>query len=808
MLQLHNIPEEMKAFNQWVVWRYENKDGAKPTKVPYCPRWATKAAVDNPKTWGSFSDALQAMASGEVDGVGFVLTEDDPYGFIDLDNAWQRNEAGAFIHEDPQGVHDRQVKIFNTFDSYSEKSPSGEGLHIIVKTPGVPNGRKRSSIEVYTSKRFMTMTGDVFHDAPIAERGEIFDVLWKELGGPAQKFNVMGDVEERQTDDEVLNAATAAANGAKFLDLWQGDWQKHYPGQSQSEADFALVDIIAFYTQNRAQITRLFRQSALGVRDKAKRDDYINYMVNKSFDRQLPPLDIEGLLLHLRERIEAANGGGEGPPPPASNGASIAAPGLVANAPNANGTMTAPPPGVNGSIPVPPGLVGEVAKFIYDTAPRPVMEIALAGALAFVSGIAGRAYNVSGTGLNHYIMLIAPTGTGKEAIGSGINRLAEQIAWGPDGAHFTYMRQYIGPSQIGSGAGLLKWFERSKSFVTVLGEIGITLKRISHPNANSHEKQIMQVWLDLYNKSGAGDMLNPTAYSDKDKVGEPIASPAFTMIGESVPEKFYEALDETMVSSGLLPRFTIMEYTGPRPPMNEAHRNVGASPALLANARAFLAKCHAINSAQSFKPMNVAFSAEARQLFDQFNDFADAQINSNSAEVVKQLWNRAHLKAMKLAAVVAVGLYWNSPVIDYNGAKWACDFVANDIARLLARFERGDVGSSVNGFNDKQCHNDVIRFINLMVRADAATAERKYKVPPALHAMGIIPWRSLAQGTHSRASFRNSRLGSTNALKATIQFMIDSGELRELGSKDKEKFGVTQRCFAVNDVSIIGDEWV
>lgn len=808
MLQLHRIPEEMKAFDQWVVWRYENKDGTKPTKVPYCPRWATKAAVDNPKTWGSFSDALQAMASGEVDGVGFVLTEDDPYGFIDLDNAWQRNEAGALIHEDPQGVHDRQVKIFNTFDSYAEKSPSGEGLHIIVKTPNVPNGRKRSSIEVYTSKRFMTMTGDVFADKPIAERAELFEVLWKELGGPAQKFNVMGDVEERQTDDEVLNAATAATNGAKFLDLWQGDWQKHYPGQSQSEADFALVDILAFYTQNRAQITRLFRQSALGVRDKAKRDDYINYMVNKSFDRQLPPLDLEGLMVHLREAIERTNGGGEGPPPPASDDASIAAPGLVANASNAVATMTAPPPGVKTAIPVPPGLVGEIAQFIYDTAPRPVMEIALAGALAFVSGVAGRAYNVSGTGLNHYIMLIAPTGTGKEAIGSGINRLAEQIAWGPDGAHFTYMRQYIGPSQIGSGAGLLKWFERSKSFVTVLGEIGITLKRISHPNANSHEKQIMQVWLDLYNKSGAGDMLNPTAYSDKDKVGEPIPSPAFTMIGESVPEKFYEALDETMVSSGLLPRFTIMEYTGPRPPMNEAHRNVGATPGLLANCRAFLAKCHAINSAQSFKPMNVSFSVEARKLFDEFNDFADAQINSNNAEVVKQLWNRAHLKAMKLAAVVAVGNYWNAPVIDYTTAKWACDFVAHDIARLLARFERGDIGASVNGFNDKQCHNDVIRFINQMVRCDAATAERKYKVPPTLHAMGIIPWRSLSLGTLQRASFRNSRLGATNALKATIQFMIDSGELRELGSKDKEKFGTTQRCFAVNDVSIIGEEWL
>lgn len=796
----------MKAFNQWVVWKYETKgDAKKPTKVPYCPRWATNAAVDNPNTWGSFNDALQAYNTGEVDGVGFVLTEDDPFGFIDLDNAWQRNEHGVLIHEDPQGVHDRQVKIFNTFDSYSEKSPSGEGLHIIVKANNVPNGRKRSSIEVYTSKRFMTMTGDVFADKPIAPRADLFDVLWKELGGPAQKFNVMGDVEERQTDEEVLNAATAATNGAKFLDLWQGDWQKHYPGQSQSEADFALVDIIAFYTQNRAQIMRLFRQSALGVRDKAKRDDYINYMVNKSFDRQLPPLDLEGLMVHLREAIaKSQNGAAEGPTAPALTGASIAAPGLVANAPNASDGMTGAQAAVKSSIPVPPGLVGEIAQFIYDTAPRPVMEIALAGALAFVSGIAGRAYNVSGTGLNHYIMLIAPTGTGKEAIGSGINRLAEQIAWGPDGAHFTYMRQYIGPSQIASGAGLLKWFERSKSFVSVLGEIGITLKRITHPNANSHEKQIMQVMLDLYNKSGAGDLLNPTAYSDKEKTGEPVPSPSFTMIGESVPEKFYEALDETMVSSGLLPRFTIIEYTGPRPKMNAAGHNSGASPSLLANCRAFLAKCHSLNSAQSFKPMNVSMSHEARQLFDQFNDYADTQINGNQAEVVKQLWNRAHLKAMKLAAVVAVGLYWNAPNIDYHAAKWACDFVAHDIARLLARFERGDIGISATGFNDKACHNDVIRFINNVVSMDSSEAERKYAIAPGLHAMGIIPWKALSRGVLQRAAFRNSRLGATNALKATIQFMIDSGELRELGSKDKDKFGTTQRCFAINDVSIIG----
>lgn len=66
-----------------------------------------------------------------------------------------------------------------------------------------------------------------------------------------------GVAEAKESDEEVLARATAAANGQKFADLYAGRWQDYYP--SQSEADFALVDIIAFYTQNRAQIARMFR---------------------------------------------------------------------------------------------------------------------------------------------------------------------------------------------------------------------------------------------------------------------------------------------------------------------------------------------------------------------------------------------------------------------------------------------------------------------------------------------------------------------------------------------------------------------
>lgn len=799
---LHNIPDEMKSYDQWVVWRLEDHGGPKPTKVPYSPVTALPASVTNPAAWSDFATALTAINSGEVSGAGFVLTAEDPYGFIDLDNAWQKNEAGVYIHSDPQGVHGRQVKIFNAFDSYAERSPSGEGLHIIVKSPDLPTGRKRSSVELYTSKRYMTMTGDVFRDAPIREYGELTRILYDELGGPSQVYNVMGDIEQRQTDEEVFNQASNAQNGTKFSDLWAGNWETMY--SSQSEADFALVDILAFYTQNRLQIERMFRASKLGERDKAKRADYVNYMVNKSFDRQLPPIDIEGIQLHMKEAIEAkskasaGNGGGEGPPPPALSTAPIMAPGSTDTA-TANAPMPATNDTVNGDIPLPPGLVGDVARFIYEASPRPVMQISLAGALAFVSGLVGRAYNVSGTGLNNYFMLVAPTGTGKEAIQSGIMKLVHAVANGSEGA--PAINDFIGPGEIRSDAALIKWFMKSKAFLSILGEIGLTISRMSHPNANPHDKAILKVWLDLYNKSGHGDVLNPMAYSDAAKNTEPVQAPSFTMIGESVPEKFYEALDETMVSSGLLPRFVIIEYDGVRAPFNEAASHVQPHENLVRSIKALVAHVNHVNKATG-GVVNVPYTKEARELLTRFDKYADSQINSASAETTRHLWNRAHLKALKLAAVVAVGIYPTSPVIDLPCAQWAVDLVSRDIRNLLQRFERGEVGG-LGGHNDAKQYADICKFLSRVVRMSPAEAERKYQIPANLFNAAIFPVGAIHKGCRALASFRNAKMNPTSTINAMVKLMCETGDLQEMPKSQLAAFNTTQRAVMITNPKII-----
>ena len=91
----------------------------------------------------------------------------------------------------------------------------------------------------------------------------------------------MGRTQARRVDDDViLQKALASRNAAKFTRLWSGDTSDYAhqngdgtPNEGHSEADLALCRELAFYTQDAAQIDRLFRQSAL-YREKWERADY------------------------------------------------------------------------------------------------------------------------------------------------------------------------------------------------------------------------------------------------------------------------------------------------------------------------------------------------------------------------------------------------------------------------------------------------------------------------------------------------------------------------------------------------------
>jgi hypothetical protein len=779
------IPQELKELPQWVCWRLEDHGGIKPTKVPYSVNSGAKASTTNPLTWVNYETAV--AASSNFDGIGFVLSENDPYAFIDLDDA--EGNAQDFA---------RQKAVFDAFNSYAELSPGGKGLHIIVKGH-VPAGRKRKHIEVYSQSRFMTMTGNVFHDAPIREQHALLNILWTEMGGSiANSISVTGTLDEAESDKEIYERASRAANGQKFKDLFEGKWQSYYV--SQSEADFALIDILAFYTKAPIQIRRLFALSNLGQREKAKRSKYVGDMIDRSFDRQLPALDLEGLQNAIALKYaESASGGisqpSNGTPLPAGLPSEVEPP--PANAVSAvrskqgDGIEIAPRV-VNGVV-YPPGMLGEIAQFIFEAAPRPVAEIALSAAIGLMAGITGRAYNISNTGLNYYMILLANTGSGKEAMSSGIDKLIYSLR-----PSIPAITQFIGPGDIASGQALMKYLaSKSQSFVSIIGEFDKVLGMLMSKHQNAAQSMLRKNILDLYNKSGAGQTFRPYIYSDQDKNTAAINSPAFSILGECTAEKFYGMLDESMVSEGLLPRFSITEYTGKRVDLNKSHGTVNPSNAIIARLQAIVTcaiKLQVGINGQGPAVVNIPMMTDAEREFDRFNKFCDDEINSAERDAIRQLWNRAHVKAMKLAGLCAVGIHPFQPVVSLDVAGWAMNYVEADVRSMLGKFEGGEIGSPQSAR-----HQRLLKVIDEYSNHNNPFHNvERYGVKYAMWSAHVVPYQFLSRRLVNDAKFTSHPRGSTEALKETLKELLDQDVLRELSPVDKTNFGSNQRMFIRN----------
>lgn len=762
-----NIPLELQSLKSWVVWRYEDIGSAKPTKIPYCAHTNKLASVANPETWSTFEQVVTVANSGLYSGIGFVLSDANPYCFIDIDPT----EKSEFW--------DKQTKVVDHFDSYTEYSPSGKGLHIIVRG-SVPSGRKRNAIEIYSDLRYMTMTGDVYKNEPIRSYDSECMALWGSMEHSSKKVQLYQGMEKPEyRDDEILKMATEAVNGEKFVNLWEGGWAEYY--QSQSEGDLALVDILAFYSKNKKQISRLFLQSELGQRDKAKRVGYIGYMTNKCFDNMLPPIDMEGLQNRLNEIIEKKK-----------KIEIEESKKIIYHTETVRETeQTVDVKSSNDIYSLPPGLLGEIAQFIYKRAYLPVSEIALAGAIGCMSGICGRSYNINGAGLNQYVLLLAETGVGKDAMDIGISELFNSVRNTVPAA-----ADFLGPAQLASPQGVVKYMSGGKnSFVTIMGEFGIDMQMMCHRNAPPALVGIKKFLLQIYSKSGKGGVLRPTVYSDKEKNTNTLYSPSFSLLAEGTQSSFYKSLDEGLIADGLLPRFTVIEYGGPRVEENESASLVKPSYELIEKFGNICAYSLSLNNEN--KTIDIEMDGDALDIFRQLKKECRLRINSTTEEVTRQMWNRVNLKSMKLAALVAVGVNPLNPVITPEHANWAINIITNDARNFISKFDNGEVGLDSDE-NDQL--KKVIDVIKQYVMSPYSDVSKYSKGMSNLHSDKIVPYAFIQRKLASIAVFRKDRLGSSMALKRAISTLIERGDICEMSKIVMSKeYDTTARSFMIKN---------
>lgn len=263
-----SIPTELTQLRQWLVWRYDWKidpkktEGGKWDKPPFNARNGKHASTTDASTWSSFTEAVTTFQGGGWDGIGFVLTEDDPLAGLDLDDSFV-TESG-----EPTDQAREYLKLLN---SYTERSPSGKGFRAFAKGALPPGGRKKGDVEVYESGRYLTVTGNRLVGFPAtvgtrqAELEELHRRIWP-LPAPRPQAS-KGSTREGFTGDDqaLLERVYRAKNGQKVQALYDGSLTGY---ESASNADFALCCCLAFWTgPDPARLDRLFRRSGL-LRDK------------------------------------------------------------------------------------------------------------------------------------------------------------------------------------------------------------------------------------------------------------------------------------------------------------------------------------------------------------------------------------------------------------------------------------------------------------------------------------------------------------------------------------------------------------
>lgn len=769
--------------------------------------------------------------------IGYVLNGDGIVCVdIDVKNSKNEDDATLWTPDEVKAVQKDICRRFGEAGAYIERSRSGQGYHIWIKCaqsllPYLNRRSKKYGIEIYADKRYIVCTGQ-----RLTGTDELIDgsmLVWETLGLLGMQTRETATVADSATAQNVATSATRAAvgvhtglpavvtadgamtdmqlietglnasNGDKFRALCRGEWQDlGYP--SQSEADLSLMSMLAFYSRDDEQCIRVFKLTELGKREKAQRTDYLSRTLRSIRRRQYREnqaieiaMAVPSLVSETMDAVEAATVDPETVPEVGDEEAAAlsevrALTGVTAADDRSVDRIT----GMADSSLLDgldthwmtPGRMGRLVNWILSTSYLPVYEIAESAAIGLAAGICGRAWNIPGSGLNMYILLVAKSAIGKEALHTSISKIQTAVM-----KHNPGIANFISFDEHASGQGLLRAVAERPSHVAVMGEFGRRLKAIT--TRDDGPLSTYRTYLtNLYQKSAQGSTAGGLRYSDNERNVVINGAVAFSLVGETTPGTFYESLDSTVMEDGFMSRFLTISYEGDRPVKNDNMAN-DLTPELLeyiTQLSIHAAKLNSINQV-----CMVEFDDKAGDLIQAFDDKCTEEIRKTDDESYRQAWNRAALKAKRLAALCAVMENYIAPKTSLEMVQWSICLVQKDIDNFMNRLRNGDIGSDDSArdaavmavIKDLLTGVDWPRFLNGKV-FDKETGVKLMK-------MGVVSEASIKYRCRKKAAF-NTRNGYIFETEKIMANLAAAGILYRIPAHTSmTEFGTPGTCYKV-----------
>lgn len=812
-INIQNIPQELRELNQWAF----SDISLKPpfNKIPRNCKTGKAAKSNDRTTWSSFAD-FEALGANPNYRIGFMLSKQDSYCVIDLD-----------VKAD---TPEQQIKYFEAvvarFDSYTERSTSGRGFHIWLKDahnePGVRSGKE----ELYTQERYIICTGDVYLDRPIRSVNDCIDdfnsykaklSLGRKSASKSDESYKLNferinkaietnkeinswkreDIQLSAEDIKLIEYIKTMPEGNLFVDLMNGYSTNYY--QSASEADFALCKILCKYTQDDIQVLKIFKSSKLGEREKvSRRLDYPKRTVanarcqvkNEKTELQLNKLTAikvkekfmqESEKIHEKSKFEKD----------------------FFNLDLKLEKLPYPPAGTK---------LEKLCRWIYDASFCAVDEISIITGIAAFAGLFGHQYNVSGTGLNLYLMLIAKSGVGKNAINDCLDRLQKRMeeysgSGGAGGGFCVEKGQSDGSMQIytfmtqqyyASSAALMSLFaeDNRRSVVSVWSEFGQKLKQFSVARADSRMAEMKQLLTSIYDKSGKDAYIGGIKYSNKtnDKVVKD--SFAFSIIGETTPGAYEDGINSSMAEDGFLSRFITIEYNG------DTENNVYHTEEKPDVPLEILELFHAVFYSTADHGIKVEMSEDAKWIYTEFLNHKDRMLSGVDNEAIRQLWSRAPLKALKLAALLACGENLDEPIIDGVSLQWALEVLRYSIQKLFKRINETGLATAEKASVQLQEMKRVIgEFVKKGLKGELPEKFSKFVDLTSIVPKITIPHSYLSSRLTMLKSFSNSA-NTIKSIESAEMDLINQGVIIEVSRKEAlEDFFFTGRLFRIADIN-------